>query len=58
MAGKKKGTFASAQTALVKALRNMEKTVAGMVPSIGSGKAATKRKAKSAKKRKTKSGRR
>jgi hypothetical protein len=57
MAGRKKGTFANAQSALVKALRNMEKSIAGLVPSIGSGKSKSikKRKSKSKKKRATKS---
>jgi hypothetical protein len=54
MAAKKRGTFASAQSALVKALRNMEKTVANLVPATGAGKAksATKPKSKRTKKRK------
>jgi hypothetical protein len=56
MAGKKRSTFASAQNALVKALRNMEKTVAGLVPSVAGGKSKSpvKRRSKPAVKRKVK----
>jgi len=45
MAAKKKSTFAKAQSTLVKALRDMETTVAGMMSS-GPTKKKTAKKAK------------
>jgi hypothetical protein len=54
MAGKQKSTIAKAQTTFLKALRDFEKTVAGLVSSPMPKRKAKK---KSASRRKTKGGR-